>query len=93
MAVVLATGIYLGSFLSVGYLPSVGGESSSENTKKITNLLNYVLEEYVDSVNLDGLTESTIISMLEQLDPHSSYIPASELEATNEQLDGNFDGI
>jgi len=93
LALVLASGIYLGSFLSVGYLPSSVIESSTSNSKKITNLLNYVQEEYVDSIDLDGLTESTIISMLEQLDPHSSYIPARELEATNEQLDGNFDGI
>jgi len=93
LAVVLATGIYLGSILGVGFLPSTVAESSSVNSKKITNLLNYVQEEYVDTVNLDGITESTIINVLEQLDPHSSYIPARELEATNEQLNGNFDGI
>ncbi|MCF8465458.1 MAG: S41 family peptidase [Flavobacteriales bacterium] len=93
LAVVLASGIYLGSLLGNGYLPMSVIEASSSNSKKITNLLNYVQEEYVDSIDLDGLTESTIISMLEQLDPHSSYIPARELEATNEQLEGNFDGI
>lgn len=93
LAIVLATGIYLGSILGVGYLPNSVVESSSSNSKKITNLLNYVQEEYVDTIDLDGLTESTIISMLDQLDPHSSYIPARELDATNEQLNGNFDGI
>lgn len=93
LAIVLAGGVYLGSMLSVGNHPISIIESSSANSKKITNLLNYVLEEYVDSVDLDGLTESTIINMLDQLDPHSSYIPARELEATNEQLNGNFDGI
>lgn len=93
LALVLASGIYLGSILSVEYLPSSVTESSTANSKKITSLLNYVQEEYVDSIDLDGLTESTIISMLDQLDPHSSYIPARELESTNEQLNGNFDGI
>ncbi|MCF8275125.1 MAG: PDZ domain-containing protein [Flavobacteriales bacterium] len=93
LALVLAAGIYLGSILNVGQLSHVGIESSSANSKKITNLLNYVQEEYVDSVNLDGLTESTIIKMLDQLDPHSSYIPARELESSNEPLNGNFDGI
>ncbi len=93
LAVVLVSGIYLGSMLGAGYVPSSVVEPSSSNSKKITNLLNYVQEEYVDSIDLDGLTESTIISLLDQLDPHSSYIPARELDATNEQLNGNFDGI
>ncbi|TNF28303.1 MAG: S41 family peptidase [Bacteroidetes bacterium] len=68
-------------------------ESSTHESRKITNLLNYVQEEYVDSVDLEGLTEQAIISMLDQLDPHSSYIPARDLEAMNEPLNGNFDGI
>ncbi len=93
LAIVLAGGIYLGSALGIGHLPNSVVESSSVNSKKITNLLNYVQEEYVDTVDLDGITESTIISMLDQLDPHSSYIPARDLDATNEQLNGNFDGI
>lgn len=94
LAIVLAGGIYLGSLLSVGqFTPTTVIQGASGNAKKITNLLNYVQEEYVDSVDLDGITESTIINVLEQLDPHSSYIPARDLEATNEQLDGNFDGI
>lgn len=93
LACVLAGGIYLGSILGVGYVPGTLMEVPSNTSKKITNLLNYVEEEYVDSVDLDGLTESTIISMLEQLDPHSSYIPAKDLDAMNEPLSGNFDGI
>lgn len=93
LAIVLASGIYVGSILGVGYLPSSVVESSTGNSKKINNLLNYVMEEYVDTVDMDGLTESTIIKMLDQLDPHSSYIPAKDLEATNEPLEGNFDGI
>lgn len=93
LAVVLSAGIYLGSILGVGHLPSTIGDGSAGNSKKITSLLNYIQEEYVDSVNLDGLTESAIIKMLDQLDPHSSYIPARDLEAMNEPLEGNFDGI
>lgn len=83
----------MGSMLNVGHLPNAVVESSSANSKKITNLLNYVQDEYVDTVDLDGITESTIVNMLDQLDPHSSYIPARDLDATNEQLNGNFDGI
>lgn len=93
LSVVLAGGIYLGSILGVGYMPGTLIEAPSNTSKKITNLLNYVQEEYVDTVDLEGLTESTIINMLEQLDPHSSYIPAQDLDAMNEPLSGNFDGI
>lgn len=93
LAVVLSAGIYLGSILGVGYMHQGLIEQSSADSKKITNLLNYVQDEYVDSVDLDGLTESAIINMLDQLDPHSSYIPARDLDAMNEPLTGNFDGI
>ncbi|MFC2176225.1 S41 family peptidase [Bacteroidota bacterium] len=93
LSIVLALGIYLGSGLQVGYLNQGVVSTSANDSKKITNLLNYIEEQYVDSVNLEGLTESAIIQLLNQLDPHSAYIPASELEATNESLNGNFDGI
>ncbi len=93
LAMVLACGIYLGSILGIGFIPGSVVESSNSNSKKITNLLNYVQEEYVDTIDLDGLTESTIIKMLDQLDPHSAYIPARDLDAMNEPLNGNFDGI
>lgn len=93
LAMVLAGGVYLGAQLNAGFAPGLVLESSTGNSKKISNLLNYVQEEYVDSVDLNGLTESTIIKMLDQLDPHSSYIPARDLESTNDPLNGNFDGI
>lgn len=93
LAIVLAGGIYVGSILGAGFVPGTVVESSTGNSRKISNLLNYVLEEYVDTVDLDGLTESTIVKMLDQLDPHSSYIPAKDFEASNEPLEGNFDGI
>lgn len=93
-AVVLAAGIWLGAYLQPtgpNYTINLGGPS--DNARKITNLLNYVAEEYVDSIDMDGLTEEAIISLLSQLDPHSGYIPARDLEAMNQPLQGNFDGI
>lgn len=48
---------------------------------------------YVDTVNASQLSETAIKSMLQQLDPHSSYISAKELSALNEPLEGSFDGI
>lgn len=92
LAVVLAAGVHLGSRLPFGS-QVVSTKAPVNSTKKIGNLLNYIEEEYVDSVNLDGLTESAIINMLSELDPHSSYIPARNFDAANETLHGNFDGI
>src|SRR5215203_5368618 len=60
---------------------------------KINDVINYINQEYVDTVNQKKLVETTIENMLHQLDPHSAYIPADELQATNEPLEGNFDGI
>lgn len=64
-----------------------------ENGRKIGNLLDYINEEYVDTVDLDDLTETAIHDLIQQLDPHSAYIPASDLETVNEPLEGKFDGI
>jgi carboxyl-terminal processing protease len=60
---------------------------------KLDNVLNYIDNEYVDEVSKADLIEKTIPKILEELDPHSQYIPASELQKVNEPLEGNFSGI
>ncbi|MGE4287615.1 MAG: S41 family peptidase [Salinivirgaceae bacterium] len=60
---------------------------------KIDAVLNYIDQEYVDSVNISEIIESTIPQILDDLDPHSIYIPAMDYDAMNEPLEGNFDGI
>lgn len=67
--------------------------SIKPRTDKISQILNYIEANYVDTVNRDKLVESVIPVMLHELDPHSVYIPAKELTAANEQLQGNFEGI
>lgn len=62
-------------------------------TDKFAMLLNYVENLYVDSVNSAELTEKAIIALLEQLDPHSSYFTAEEMQESNEPLQGSFSGI
>lgn len=61
--------------------------------EKFNTLLYYMNRMYVDSVDLEGLVESAIQSMLEELDPHSVYIPAEDLQEADEPLNGNFEGI
>ncbi len=60
---------------------------------KLDAVLKYIQDEYVDSVSKKDLIEKTIPEVLQQLDPHSIYIPAKDLEEMNEPLEGNFDGI
>lgn len=60
---------------------------------KITSLLGYIEKEYVDTVNIEQITENAIPFFLENLDPHSIYISAKDLKKYNEPIVGNFSGI
>lgn len=61
--------------------------------EKINVLLRQLEQNYVDNVTYDTLVENAIPHIIEQLDPHSVYIPASEREISDEPLRGNFEGI
>ena len=61
--------------------------------KKFQTILNLIRNEYVDEVDLDSLLERTLPGLLTNLDPHSAYIPASDLQAVNDDLEGSFSGI
>ena len=61
--------------------------------QKFGNVLDLIDENYVDSAKTSELIEKSIENMLENLDPHSVYIPKKEVEASNEPLIGNFDGV
>ena len=60
---------------------------------KIEELIRYIEAKYVDDVNRDELIQKAIENVLENLDPHSNYIPSDQLREVNEQLEGNFEGI
>lgn len=74
---------------------SISGFSQvlNENTYKIGRTLSLIDSWYIDSTNIDKLTETTIIEMLRNLDPHSVYISAKDVKEMNEPLNGNFEGI
>ena len=85
-------------FLALALL-AVGGSGIAQNkpTQQTTDKFAYLLQSielmYVDSVNSKELVEKAIIHMLEELDPHSTYISAEEVQEANEPLQGSFDGI
>ncbi len=69
------------------------GFSLAPKGNKITSALQYIVNEYVDTVSLNSLSESVMPALVENLDPHSVYIPASEFQRYSEPLVGNFSGI
>lgn len=92
LALVLIAGVFAGTFLNFSDKPDSRNIAHSANGK-IDNILDYIQLNYVDTISRDNLEEKTLTSMLHSLDPHSDYIPASELKDVNEPLQGNFEGI
>jgi carboxyl-terminal processing protease len=88
---VLVIGVYLGKYLFSSN-PYVLIDNTNSHSK-ITELLRYLEYNYVDEIDLDSLQEEVISRTLESLDPHSSYIPISELQEVTESMQGNFEGI
>ncbi len=92
--ILLGTTLAVGLWLGTMFIPDGGfSDPISENTSKFNTILAMIENKYVDSVDHDILVESSIEGMIKQLDPHSAYIPARDLEAVNEQLDGEFGGV
>ena len=60
---------------------------------KIDYLIGNIRQNYVDTVDVAELEEKAAISLLKDLDPHSTYISPEEFAEMNEPLEGNFDGI
>lgn len=85
IAVALVLGLAAGLWMS--------RRAATRAELKMSQMLGLIANEYVDEVDLDSLVESTLPDLLSNLDPHSTYIPASELQAVNEDLDGSFSGI
>jgi carboxyl-terminal processing protease len=86
----LYVGTRLGKVLSTP--PRIFNVSFS-NQNNLSAIVDYVSKFYVDSIDVKDITESMIVDMLKELDPHSVYIPASELKSSNEHLEGHFDGV
>ena len=98
---VLAVGIVLGTLLGqfVGrnkaesQLRTLISRTGLTAPNKLMQTCMLVENKYVDSISMDSLTELVIPLMMKELDPHSEYIPARDMQAMNESLEGEFDGI
>ena len=85
IAASLVVGIWIGMLFS--------GKKAGEYDRKLNNILNLVSNEYVDNIEVDSLIELTIPELLGNLDPHSYYLSAKELQLAEEDLNGSFSGI
>ena len=81
------------TFLSLISLVSEGQEELQQNQIKFGRLLRLIDSYYVDTADVNKLTEKAIVHILGELDPHSAYISREEVEKMNEPLEGNFEGI
>jgi len=85
----------LGWMMAWGMLAAAWSQSSDfeEQGQKFNTLLYYMDQLYVEDTDMESLVETAIVNMLEEMDPHSVYIPAEELQAADEPLNGNFEGV
>lgn len=70
-----------------------GQNELNSKVNKFGQTLFYINKLYFDTTSLDRLTDQALIAVMKELDPHSAYINAEDMKATNEQMQGNFDGI
>jgi len=92
LAAALALGFFLGGKLNFNDSPEKLFTTNSKKDK-LNRLIDYIDYEYVDDINTDSIVDVTVNNILEKLDPHSVYIPKSEMSQVSENMKGDFVGI
>lgn len=85
IAAAMIAGIFIGKYS--------GNHVLSKEQEKLRTILKLIETEYVDVIDIDSLLETRFPELLSSLDPHSAYIPASELTGVIEELQGSFSGV
>ena len=84
-ALLICSGILIGN---------IGNSGSTRNKEgKINSILNLIDKHYVDTLNTNNFEDKTINAILNELDPHSAYIPVKKYQAVEEDMQGSFSGI
>ncbi|KOH46895.1 S41 family peptidase [Sunxiuqinia dokdonensis] len=92
IAVSVIIGIVLGNSLSRNQGASLQNLTPTKNNK-LSTIIELINQAYVDSVSTSELVEKTIPELLKNLDPHTAYIPARDMQEVHEEMQGNFGGI
>ena len=85
-------GIFIGFFLSTGN-QGFSLDSNTKNEAKIRLLMDYIDQNYVDTINTNKLLDGAITEMVQKLDPHSAYIPKENLQEIQDRMQGKFVGV
>lgn len=94
LPLIIGTSIALGLLINL-FFSGNPSRFSSKNTAqlKINQLLNYIENDYVDQVDTDSIVSTMVNQVLENLDPHSTYIPKEEYSSVKENMSGELVGI
>ncbi len=92
IGIAIAIGVFIGGKLN---FTDTSDRLFTTNSKKdkLNRLIDYIDYEYVDEVNTDSIVDVTVNGILDNLDPHSTYIPKEELQRVTENMKGDFVGI
>lgn len=92
MALCVIVGVIIGTF----YANHFSGNRLNiinTNSNKLNNLLRIIDAQYVDTVDINGLVEKAMPQILAELDPHSIYISAKDMQIADDELKSSFSGI
>ena len=89
----IAISFLVGMTVALYFVPGRKQGLSSMQSNKLDEVVKYINSYYVDTVNTNQLFETAITSMLQELDPHSTYANASDNKAMMESLEGAFEGV
>ena len=95
LPLLLSFSMIVGMFFGFKMRDGLPGKSFFYAAKRspLQEVLDIVNRKYVDSVNITDITDTAIAAILNQLDPHSSFIPAADLQQINEETNGAYFGI
>ena len=92
IGIAVAIGVFIGGNLN---FTDTSDRLFSTNSKKdkLNRLIDYIDYEYVEEINTDSIVDVTVNGILDNLDPHSIYIPKKDLERVTDNMRGDFVGI
>ena len=92
MTLCIVIGILIGNFFA-NHFSGNRLNIINSGSNRLNNLLHIIDDQYVDKVNIDSLVDQAIPQILAELDPHSVYISAKDVQSANDDLKGSFSGV
>ena len=91
LSIACVLGLYIGSYFDVS--TSFNNSVNYKQKQKLNTLLQLIDNKYVDTVNTDSIVDVAIGKIINDLDPHTVYLPKAELDEENQSMNGSFVGI